>query len=494
LQVPCNSLDTSIFSKLPKKQQRINKARQARQERLEWEKLIEIVKRHNPIDDNWSVEHVFHFLQDSDFKSFAQAFKDQDIDGEALVGLTEAQLREYFEMTVGQSARFLKLLSNLKGKAPAPKRLNSTILDNGQNNLLMNMLSEQAKLWWTQNVPEKQVFISWETFLQKALSPMPPKDLEIARNILEQQVKPKLDQNNDNKVSVVEFAEFCGSKDFTSILTKKISIANAKIIKAPQILQPENNSLIQCNEVKPKDLLKGLDQAFVPDMQKALIISNSDYSLTEMGNLISSQSDGEAVKNFLLESLIFNPSDIVQLHDAWSEKIRSAIEDIKKEARGLGTKKGLFFIYYSGHGFIDKNGMTGIYNRDDEFLLLERHVRSCACFANSYFVLILDCCRKVLPKGDSSDGQQQEQIIGTNQPRQLAQLFMVFSAAPDAAAIAVPGQLSPVTASFLNLLKTTRNPLPNCLDEWDTKKAEIVTKQIRQKLYLFKNMLPDAGM
>jgi len=143
-----------------------------------------------------------------------------------------------------------------------------------------------------------------------------------------------------------------------------------------------------------------------------------------------------------------------------------------------------FFVYYSGHGVTD-GATTHIYSPDDELIPIENQLRSFSNSANSLFIGILDCCRKLM------------KCIPTV-PKQPGQLYLLHCAAPDKAAIAQDdGSL--VTKSFLNYVRNnSTKPFPDCMVGWDKGIAEIVdnlSQKVNEanKVYLFRSMLSSKN-
>jgi len=203
-----------------------------------------------------------------------------------------------------------------------------------------------------------------------------------------------------------------------------------------------------------------------------------------MSNLVGAEKDGESMKNFLKKKSIFKSDEIIHLHNPWIEDIEEEMNKIKQTASQLSksAQHGLFFIYYSGHG-VTEGSTTHIYSPDDEFYPIEDNLRNFSKSPNSMFIGILDCCRTINKKG-----------LSVQQTKQPGQLFLLHCSPPNTAALSLQ-EGSLVTTSFLKHLQNSTKPFPECLEDWNKGKAEIVDNFIgKPKLFLIREIhLPKSG-
>jgi len=107
-----------------------------------------------------------------------------------------------------------------------------------------------------------------------------------------------------------------------------------------------------------------MQQNFIPDFKKALVIASSDY-YTERPKLPAAKLDGDAMNQFLLK---YN-FDVSYLLDSDLDEIKAKVEEFVKLSKTLGKqqKRAFFFLYYSGHATLS-NGFVNGYTVQDEFI------------------------------------------------------------------------------------------------------------------------------
>jgi len=172
-----------------------------------------------------------------------------------------------------------------------------------------------------------------------------------------------------------------------------------------------------------------LDDRFLPTKKKAILIGNTDYKRrgTEgFDPLGSPEKDVLHVEEFLSKYCHFEPTSIDRRFNPSREDMVTMFQKAREWARDLTMKdpdnpeRGLVFIYYSGHGIIDKKGHTCIVCTDERpfsavlaatckdknaYVLEEEPKKTfgmgITAMPNVMVVMILDCCR-VETKGLSS--------------------------------------------------------------------------------------------
>jgi len=365
-----------------------------------------------------------------------------------------------------------------------------------QVKLIAEITSLDARNWWIRHVGDKEMNAGSITAAQLLLIVTTEwknkEELVDVDWILKNRIIPYLDKNNDNEVSLTEFSNFFdGDSSPESCITKKLVIKRKK----QELSSSRKSSLVKAELTKEEEQenseklafiesLVGRETVFVPRVRRALIISVSNYELTGMSNLVGAEKDGESVKNFLKKNSIFKSDEIIHLHNPWIEDIEEEMNKIKQTASQLSksAQHGLFFIYYSGHG-VTEGSTTHIYSPDDEFYPIEDNLRNFSKSPNSMFIGILDCCRTINKKG-----------LSVQQTKQPGQLFLLHCSPPNTAALSLQ-EGSLVTTSFLKHLQNSTKPFPECLEDWNKGKAEIVDNLIgKPKLFLIREIhLPKSG-
>jgi len=200
---------------------------------------------------------------------------------------------------------------------------------------------------------------------------------------------------------------------------------------------------------------------FVPNMKHALIITMSDY-VGNFAPLPTSQNDGKEIMSFL-QGNGFTTEWIHNSEDG--KKIEDQFEQLISKARQLGNsnQRGLFFVYYSGHGSII-DGLTVGHTTHNFDVPLEARVRKLTIYANSYVVAFFDCCREVTGTPISTKGGPIEAVA----QKLAGQLCIVHAVAPTKKAVTVRSQtgVSEVTQSFLSVLRQAKQTFPSCIQQW----------------------------
>ena len=150
---------------------------------------------------------------------------------------------------------------------------------------------------------------------------------------------------------------------------------------------------------------------FQPTLMKAILIGNINYEKMAESKQKLLEQDPElnlkmiptdnlpAVEQDLtninggLKQLGFKKEDIRILEGKSQRIIKNALQDTEKQIKEEAERDGysLVFIYYGGHGAMDNR--TYCINEDGSTIELEKIVRAISCRKNSYFVVLMDCCR-----------------------------------------------------------------------------------------------------
>jgi len=155
--------------------------------------------------------------------------------------------------------------------------------------------------------------------------------------------------------------------------------------------------------------------------KRAILIGNKTYKASAHGlsNLDSVGTDIKKMEAFLTEQANFEDANLERFIDKDVDTLKARFEDLRKWAKGLThnldaneekkpseMKKGLLFIYYSGHGMI-MDGVTNVVCGDGSFFPLPAlihcanrkspHGLGLSVYPNLMVVVFMDCCR-VFPK------------------------------------------------------------------------------------------------
>jgi len=239
-----------------------------------------------------------------------------------------------------------------------------------------------------------------------------------------------------------------------------------------------------------KDLLSGIKEAkakfdsehFVPDEKRAILIGNKTYKSSPLNlpNLDSVSTDLKKMEAFLTEQANFDDANVERLIDKDENALKHTFEELRKWAKSMThdletneekkpseMKKGLLFIYYSGHGMI-ADGVTSIVTPNGSFFPLpvlvhcangkSRHGIGLSVYPNVMVVVFMDCCR-VFPKG----AHDPEPVSG-----QYYIYFAVEVGTPAASGSKSAGTMSVFTKELLDLFgkaltETKKVEIPSAL-------------------------------
>jgi len=213
--------------------------------------------------------------------------------------------------------------------------------------------------------------------------------------------------------------------------------------------------------------IRNIENYWEDNKRIALIITMAKYQISPTNVFVplsTPDSDGEAIFNLLTKKCGFSDLAPVWLRDESTnpQNISEEFSRILKIALSAKINgKLLVFIYYSGHGTIDKQGQTCGHWTDGTSFELESTIRNISTCVNVAVISLLDCCRE-----EQKRGGEFIKVEGKTK----GQLSLIHAVPAGKSASAVIGDLySKVTGEFLELMNHTTETYPECLTRWAKK-------------------------
>ncbi len=216
---------------------------------------------------------------------------------------------------------------------------------------------------------------------------------------------------------------------------------------------------------------------FLPTIKRALIITGT-YHLNKKLDTGTVPKLSLAIENSReMEGLLkddFGFFDVQVLHNAAKSSVQNVFKKFIDSAKNLGEvkSKGLYFIYYHGHGSEINESVCG-YTTEGERIELEEFLKEMASYESTYVVAMLDCCRpKAFPEKTlealSLDKVPQEGLLG--------QLYIIQSPKSNNSFHCLDDHsVSPlnITGSFIKHIRSASGSFPRNLDQWEHRKEVI---------------------
>ena len=180
-----------------------------------------------------------------------------------------------------------------------------------------------------------------------------------------------------------------GGSEGLALLTKQTETTNESI---------DNSNIVYANIISDVDIDIPVSTSGVNSKTFVLILSNENYSESNVSRVYFANKDGETFKQYCIKTLSIPEDNIHMKIDATRNQMRSEIKWLQNVSEAFG-KNANIIVYYSGHGMPDETSRKayllpsdGIANDPESAYSLSSLYRQLGSMDVNSVVVFLDAC------------------------------------------------------------------------------------------------------